>query len=160
MKKALLLSALLAFSLSAFAQRSGHGGGPPSGVGMGRPSNPGNTGGNASDTHKQSSNNTGGQKTPDELLNQNTKLTANLQKLLPSTTTPQQACQGFRNLGQCVATIHVAHNLGISFDDLKSKMLGDKSLGGAIHELKPDADSKEEAKKGEKEAKQDLDDSK
>ena len=160
MKKVLLLSALLAFSLSAYAQRGGgHGGGPPSGVGMGRPSGAGNPN-NPGDNHKQSSSDNGGQKTPEDLLNHNTKLTANLQKLLPSTTTPQQACQGFRNLGQCVAAIHVAHNLNISFDSLKTKMLGGESLGGAIHDLKPDANAKEEAKKGEKEAKQDMDDSK
>jgi hypothetical protein len=161
MKKIAVLGVVLAFSLSLMAQRGGHGGGPPAGVGMGHPNGPPSNTGNSGnhDNHQQNSNNSG-QKTPDELLNQNKKLTANLQKLLPSTTTPQQACQGFRNLGQCVAAIHVAHNLKISFDDLKAKMLGGASLGSAIHDLKPDANAREEAKKGEKEAKQDMDDSK
>ena len=70
----------------------------------------------------------------EQLLNQNTKLASHLQKLLPAGTTPQQACSGFKNLGQCVAAIHVSHNLGISFLDLKAKMMGSKheSLGKAI----------------------------
>src|SRR5260370_33056403 len=52
---------------------------------------------------------------PKQLSNPNSKLSSNLQKLLPKGTTPQQACSGFKNLGQCVAAIHVSHNLGIPF---------------------------------------------
>ena len=41
-------------------------------------------------------------------------------------------------MGQFVAAVHVSHNLNIPFDHLKEKMVTDhKSLGGAIHELKP-----------------------
>jgi hypothetical protein len=94
-------------------------------------------------------------------LADNTKLSNKLQGLLPTGTNVQNAAQGFKNLGQFVAAVHVSHNLGIPFDQLKTKMMGPpkESLGKAIHALKPTANSKEEAKKGQKEAKQDLDDS-
>src|SRR5215467_7667471 len=97
-----------------------------------------------------------------EKLTDNTKLASKLQSLLPSGTNLQMAAQGFKNLGQFVAAVHVAHNLGISFDELKAKMIGPpkESLGKAIHAMKPDANSSEETKKGEKQAKQDMDDSK
>lgn len=55
-----------------------------------------------------------------------------------------------------MAAVHVSHNLGIPFTDLKEKMLGGDSLGKAIRALKPDADAKAEAKKANREAKGDL----
>ena len=127
-----------------------------------------------------------GKKAPDQLLNQNTKLTDNLSTLLNkmglknvngTQLTPQQACQNFRNLGQCVATIHVANNLGISFNALACTELGTKtasstsssiacpstvtntshmSLGAAIDALKPGTDGKTEAQKAVTQANQDL----
>lgn len=97
-------------------------------------------------------------RSPEQLLDQNTKLSSNLQKLLPAGTTPQQACSGFRNLGQCVAAIHVSHNLGISFLDLKAKMTGtnSESLGKAVHQLKPDANASAETKHAQQQAKADI----
>ena len=97
-------------------------------------------------------------RTPSEILSSNTKLSGNLEKLLPQGTTAQQACDGFKNLGQCVAAIHVSHNLDIPFTELKTKMTGTDSvsLGKAIKNLKPSVNSKAEAKKGEKQAKVDL----
>ncbi|HLW51344.1 MAG TPA: hypothetical protein VKW06_00750, partial [Candidatus Angelobacter sp.] len=85
-------------------------------------------------------------------------LTANLQKLLPAGTSPQQACSGFKNLGECVAAIHVSHNLGIPFSDLQGKLIGSnsESLGKAIHDLKPDVDANAEKKKAEHQAKDDM----
>jgi len=162
---------LLAASLAAYAQ--GHSGGAPGGGHMGGPpssagsmgagagsmgaahGNEGSSMGNASrpsDTGKQS---------PDTILSRNTKLSSKLDSLLPKGTTAQQACSGFKNLGQCVAAIHVSHNLGISFDDLKAKMTGanSESLGKTIHDLKPDVNAKAEAKKGQKQADQDLSES-
>jgi hypothetical protein len=61
-----------------------------------------------------------------------------------------------------VAAVHVSHNLGIPFDQLKAKMIGppSESLGKAIQALKPTTNAKEEASKAEKQAKQDIDDSK
>lgn len=134
----------------------GHMGDPPSGVGSGT-RNSGNTSGHGSEAGTTQSQ----KPSPQQLLDQNTKLTSNLQKLLPAGTTPQQACQGFKNLGQCVAAIHVSHNLGIPFSDLAGKLTGSnpESLGKAIHDLKPDANAGAEAKTAEKQAKADMNDS-
>lgn len=100
-------------------------------------------------------------KTPGELLTQNTKLASRLQGLLPQGTNLQDAAKGFKNLGQFVAAVHVSHNLGIPFDQLKATMTGPppKSLGEAIHELKPDANANAEAKKANKQAKKDMNES-
>lgn len=96
-----------------------------------------------------------------EKLTDNTKLSSKLQGLLPAGTNLQTAAQGFKNLGQFVAAVHVSHNLGIPFDQLKAKMIGPpkESLGKAIQALKPDANAKTEASKATKQAKQDIDDS-
>jgi len=160
----ILLLFVTTFSASALAQRGGgHGGGPPMGGGMGSGNPPFGSNGNAShgqqrqkDSNQQPSD--PGKKSPDEILSKNTKLASNLEKLLPKGTTAQQACSGFKNLGQCVAAIHVAHNLRIPFDQLKDKLTGSspESLGKAIQQLKPDADAKAESKKGQKQANEDL----
>ncbi len=159
---------LLAVSVAAFAQHGSGGhtmGGPPSDMGaggsaMGGSSMGGSHGMSGSRDTMGSSNRPSdtGKQTPDAILTRDSQLNSNLQKLLPKGMTPQQACSGFKNLGQCVAAIHVSHNLGISFNDLKDKMTGSNSerLGKAIHELKPDVNAKAEAKKGEKQASQDL----
>jgi hypothetical protein len=165
-----IYSILLVLSVMAapvLAQRGGHGGGGGMGGGMGSSmstshGNDMGTHGNSGNTSDHGNSTTGGQKTPGQLLTQNTKLASKLQGLLPAGTNLQDAAKGFKNLGQFVAAVHVSHNLGISFADLKAKMTGDhaESLGQAIHQLKPDADSKAESKKGEKEADKDIDDSK
>ena|SRR5579859_3854289 len=92
-------------------------------------------------------------------LASNTKLAGKLQSLLPPGTNLQTAASGFKNLGQFVAAVHVSHNLGIPFDQLKAKMLGppSMSLGKAIQALKPTANAKAELKKAEHQAHQDLD---
>jgi len=116
-----------------------------------------------------------GKKTPDQLLSQNTKLSGNLSKLRPTGVTAQQACNGFKNLGQCVAAIHVSHNLGLDFNALKCDMTGkadaptatcpantspkNLSLGQAIDTLKPGTDSKSESATAMKQAHQDIKDS-
>jgi hypothetical protein len=89
-------------------------------------------------------------------------LSARLQSLLPAGTDMQTAAAGFKNLGQFVAAVHVSHNLGIPFDQLKAKMLGppSMSLGKAIQALKPTANAKAELKKAEHQAHQDLDNDK
>ncbi len=93
---------------------------------------------------------------PDTILAKNTKLSSNLDKLLPAGTTAQQACSGFKNLGSCVSAIHVSHNLNIPFADLKSKITGGDSLGKAIEALQPSANAKAETKKANKQAKADM----
>jgi len=92
-------------------------------------------------------------------LASNTKLAGKLQSLLPAGTNLQTAASGFKNLGQFVAAVHVSHNLGIPFDQLKAKMLGppSMSLGKAIQALKPAANAKAELKKAQHQAHQDLD---
>src|SRR5260370_32507906 len=66
-----------------------------------------------------------GSKTPGELLRQNKELSDKLSTILkqqsPSVTDLQAASQGFKNLGQFVEAIHVSHNLGIPFDQLKTQ---------------------------------------
>jgi hypothetical protein len=154
-----MVATLALLAVPVYAQHgSGHGGGPPSGASanMGNSHSSASTHGNSGNTHTSS-----GPKTPSELLSHNSKLSSKLQSLLPPGTNLQTASQGFKNLGQFVAAVHVSHNLGIPFDQLKAKMIGPpkESLGEAIHTLKPAANSKEETKKGEKQAKQDMDDS-
>ena len=164
-----LIVFVLACSIGAFAQGRPSSAGRPSGVGggsgmgssgmgsngMGRPSDMGRSTTGMGSSHQPSET---GKKTPDQILSNNRKLSSKLDSLLPKGETSQQACSGFKNLGQCVAAIHVAHNLGISFDDLKAKMTGSgsESLGKAIHALKPDADAKTEEKKGKQQADDDL----
>lgn len=127
-----------------------------------------------------------GKKSADELLAQNTKLSDHLTSLLNKMNllnvnkmplTLQQACQNFKNLGQCVAAIHVANNLDINFNALACTELGTKiasspssslacpstvtntshmSLGAAIDALKPGTDGKTEAQKAVTQANQDL----
>jgi hypothetical protein len=155
---------LLAASLAAYAQgRSGgaaggvHMGGPASGTGSMGASH-GNEG---SSMGKASRPSDMGKQSPDTILSHNTKLSSKLDSLLPKGLTAQQACSGFKNLGQCVAAIHVSHNLGIPFDEMKAKMTGagSESLGKIIHDLKPDVNAKAEAKKGQKQADQDMSES-
>ncbi|HKE31005.1 MAG TPA: hypothetical protein VKD65_04710 [Candidatus Angelobacter sp.] len=136
-----------------YAQHGHGGGGGGGGTGHSMNSN--------SNSHNNSGKDSKGSSVSDH-LEDNTKLASKLQSLLPPGTNLQQAAQGFKNLGQFVAAVHVSHNLGIPFDQLKAKMIGPpkESLGDAIHALKPTANAKEEAKKGEKQAKHDMDDSK
>lgn len=142
----------------------------------GRPSGtPGSMGAGHSDASSHSNaGNAGatnsGQKAPDRLLTQNAKLSDNLGKLLPTGVTPQQACQNFKNLGQCVAAIHVSHNLGIDFNslacDMTLKPVGTgtcattpskaMSLGASIDALKPGTNGKTEAQSAMKQAHQTI----
>src|SRR6266849_5129200 len=91
------------------------------------------------------------------ILAKNTALEARLQALLPAGTNLQTAATGFKNLGQFVAAVHVSHNLGIPFDQLKCTELATTTacpagmtmpsksshLGQAIQTLKPTMSSTE-----------------
>lgn len=126
------LTAALAVTAAAFllgvmpaaAQGQGQQGGHP-GAGAAASHEPMGMG-NAMSNHgsmKNTNNSTArGPKTLDEMLTQNTKLSSNLAALLPTGTNLQLAAQGFKNLGQFVAAVHVAHNLGIPFACLKADM--------------------------------------
>jgi hypothetical protein len=117
-------------------------------------------------TNKDSSNKSG---TWEDRIVQNDKLSAKLTSLLPPGTDLKTAMDGFKNQGQFIAAAHVSKNLGIPFDQLKTKMIGTaatttspatspESLGKAIHDLKPtlpETDVKIEADKAVTQAKED-----
>lgn len=158
------LGITLAFALMAiplYAQHGHGGGGGAAAGGMGHSTDHSSM---ASSKPNESTAKGSGAKesSVSDRLEDNAKLSGKLQSLLPQGTNLQQASNGFKNLGQFVAAVHVSHNLGIPFDQLKAKMIGlpSESLGKAIHALKPAANSKDEAKRAEKQAKQDMNDSK
>lgn len=131
-------------------------GGPGAGAGhMGNAgannNGPGGPGGHADAMHSS----------PNEVLSHNTAIAGKIKTLTGQDA--QTACQGFKNLGQCVAAAHVAKNLNIpgGFDALRAKMTGtgSVSLGKAIHELDPTVNAKSEAKKANKQAEADLNES-
>ena len=113
----------------------------------------------------------GGRQSMTQKLTDNTKLADKISKLTGMSAT--SACQGFKNLGQCVAAAHVAKNLDIpgGFTALKDKMLGispngsstatskPMSLGKAIQALDPSVSAKAEIGKAKKQADQDIKDS-
>ena len=103
------------------------------------------------------------------------KLSLQLQAVLPPRTSLKDACAGFRSLNDCVATLHVSHNLTIKFNCLKWDVTGGKPAGDvkscagpsndramdlskAIHVLKPDVNSRAQAKSAEKRAREDIKD--
>lgn len=142
----------LAFTPPAFAQRSHPGGGPPPGHGTG--SNPGMSGSHEAGSSAHSDMHG----SPSDVLNHNTAIAGKIKSLTGQDA--QTACNGFKNIGQCVAAAHVAKNLDIpgGFAALKAKLTGSSSvsLGKAIEELAPKADAKAEAKKANKQASDDM----
>ena len=144
----LAVAAVLYLSASAFAQH-------------------GHAMSHSSSSHATSSDKTGEQRMTQKLTD-NTKLADKISKLTGMSAT--SACQGFKNLGQCVAAAHVAKNLDIpgGFTALKDKMLGTSgngsttaaskpmSLGKAIQTLDPKASVKAETKKAKQQAHQDV----
>lgn len=97
-----------------------------------------------------------GRRSASEHLAENPKLSSKLQDLFPAGTNLQQQAAGFKNLGEFVSAAHVSHNLGIPFDQLRTRLTSGKSLGDAIHELKPAVDHQAEAKKARAQARKDL----
>jgi|SRR5215471_13021582 len=110
------------------------------------------------DNGNHGSPNKGSSLTVSQKIDRNPKLAARLQALVPAPLTLDEAATGFKNQGQFIAALHVAHNLGISFTDLKADMTGPNqdSLGKAIHALKPTADATAEAKKADRETDADI----
>ena len=110
-----------------------------------------------------------GRKLVDYMLSRNEKLSARLEGLLGGRSL-QKSAEGFKNLGQFVAAVHVSKNLGIDFNELKTRMTGSsseslstsenlgtsKSLGKAIRELRPDVNASKEVRKANKQASKDL----
>lgn len=163
---AVFVAFLLVLAFGSVAARAQHHGGPPAGVNPASSRGPYGTHGPSGAPDSQPST---GKKSVSDLLTQNPKLTSKIHDLTGMDA--QQACSGFKNVGQCVAAAHVSKNLDISFADLKAKMLGTSgstatatnakpmSLGRAIQALDPQADAKAEASKGQKQAHSDLSDS-
>ena len=86
-------------------------------------------------------------------LQKNTNLASKVSSRLPEGTNLMTASDGFRNLGQFVAAVNVSNNLGISFTDLKSRMVdGNMSLGQAIKQLRPTADATLQSRRAESDA--------
>lgn len=152
----------LAFSTSLFAQHPHSGpSGVPTGIG-GAPSGRGP----GSGAEMNTSNGPSGavlhtdmsHGSPSDVLSHNPAIGGKIQTLTGQDS--QTACNGFKNIGQCVAAAHVAKNLDIpgGFDALKTKMTGSGavSLGKAIEQLAPSADAKSESKKANKQASDDL----
>ena len=87
-----------------------------------------------------------GSKSPGVLLAQNKKLSDRLSALLrqqnPPVTDLQAASQGFMNLGELFTAVHISKNMGIPFEQLKTAMQTNGSLGKAIPAIKPNADTK------------------
>jgi hypothetical protein len=160
----LLAIAVAMYGAPMFAQH-GHAGG------MGAGANAMDGSGHGASTHNASLTTAHGT-TMNEILTKNTALSGKIQKLTGMTA--QQACSGFKNLGQCVAAAHVSKNLGLNFACLKADMNGvpapsgsgcstsastgskSMSLGQAIHALNPTANSKTESQKASKQAHQDI----
>ena len=177
----MIFVAAAAWALSIPAAAQGRGAGAGGGMGAGHAAGSmGSMGGGhdtgATDTGGHASSNGGtkafGPKTPGQLLTQNTQLATKLSKLFPQGTDLQTAASGYKNLGQFVAAVHVSHNLGIPFDQLKCTELATKdacgtltipakgsSLGGAISTLKPtlsSSDTKAALKQAQKQASSDM----
>jgi hypothetical protein len=177
MKRLILVAstaaAFFVAALPALAQR-GHGG--PSGAAASAHGSTGHGENGAADAHGA---NSGSASSPTNVLDRNTKLDSNLTSklqskgLLPKGTDLKTACAGFKNLGQCIAAIHVSHNLKIPFACLQADMTGvapaasagcapgtgssKMSLGKSIQTLSPNTtDAKTEAKTGMKEADSDI----
>jgi len=144
----------LAFNVPALAQRSHPGGGPPAGHGAGGGAGTSNSHeAGAATSHTDMSH-----ASPSDVLSHNTAIAGKIKTLTGEDAAT--ACNGFKNLGQCVAAAHVAKNLNIpgGFDALKAKVTGTgaMSLGKAIESLVPDANAKSETKKANKQASDDM----
>jgi len=149
-----VLAMAFAFAAPAFAQRS-HPGGPPAGRASGSDSGMSGSHATSNGTHTDMSHGT-----PSDVLSHNTAIAGKIKTLTGEDAAT--ACNGFKNIGQCVAAAHVAKNLDIpgGFDALKAKTTGDGavSLGKAIKGFAPNADSKAETKKANQQASEDLKD--
>jgi hypothetical protein len=147
-----------AFSLPALAQH-GHGGGaPPAAAGS---HGAGMTNSNSGGPNSNAMNHTDmSHASPSTVLSHNTAIAGKIKTLTGEDAAT--ACDGFKNLGQCVATAHVAKNLNIAggFDALKAKVTGNGavSLGKAIQSFAPAANAKSEVKKANQQASDDMKD--
>jgi hypothetical protein len=88
-----------------------------------------------------------------QTLQRNTKLADKLQGRLPAGTDLLAASADFRNLGQFVAAVNVSNNLGLTFTDLKTRMVDEHmSLGQAIQDVRGGTDGEIVALRAEQDA--------
>jgi len=177
----ILSGALFILSLSGtplFAQKPHGGGGGNSGATSAAMHGAGGEHGNGAGNSSMASGRGATASSPTTVLTKNTKLDTHLTSLLqdkgllPKGTDLKDACAGFKNLGQCVAAIHVSHNLRIPFACLSADIRGaapasettcptgtgssKMSLGKSIEALSPNASSKTEVKTATKQADDDI----
>ncbi len=167
-----LALAVALYGAPAMAQH-GHPGGMGGGMGSGMGNSASMGHGSATGHNGSASTNPGSAQgtAMNQVLTNNTQLANKIQTLTGMSA--QDACGGFKNLGQCIAAAHVSRNLGVNFACLKADMTGTTatgtscgtstntsskgmSLGQAIQNLSPTVNSKSEAKKANKQAQQDL----
>ncbi|HJZ66464.1 MAG TPA: hypothetical protein VKD70_19215 [Candidatus Acidoferrum sp.] len=177
---------LLAFAATPLLAQHPRGGGASGGAGNsgatgaamhGASGDHGNGGGSAN-ANGNASTKGATASSPTSVLTRNTKLDTHLTSLLqtkgllPKGTDLKDACAGFKNLGQCVAAVHVSHNLNIPFACLSADMTGTApasgstcpsgtgtskmSFGKSIQTLSPNAAAKTEEKTATKQANDDI----
>jgi hypothetical protein len=112
---------------------------------------------------------------PTTRLDVEKRLTPKLQSqgLLPADATATDTCASFVELYDCLAALHASHNLDMNFNCLRADATGvhtgadisgckvadgekPQGLNKAIHQLKPEANSKQATKEAEQQAKDDL----
>ena len=76
--------------------------------------------------------------------------------LVPADMSATEACSGFKTTTECAVALHAAHNVGIPFKDLKTRMTRGETLGAAIHHLKPGADVGAEVSRAQEQARADV----
>jgi hypothetical protein len=91
-----------------------------------------------------------------ERIERNPQLASRVHALLPPGVDLKTAADGFKNEGQFLAALHASKNLNISFGLIRSKIIGHKTLGQAIHELQSETNAKAAAKAAEDEAASDI----
>jgi hypothetical protein len=175
MKKTIFVMAMAMFSVSYGATRTAAQGPAGAGAGAAAGASSNSSSGHSLNPIKWVKKDKSSSDQGDAKDQQDQKLTSNLQAqgVLPQNIDAKVACDNFKTREDCVATLHASKNLGLDFNCLKSNVTGvqagadmsscketgaDKGIGlvKAIHVMKPDADSKGEAKNAEKQAKDDL----
>jgi hypothetical protein len=183
-KATLIFAAGVLFATSAMGQ--GRGTGKPEGIAvhggghgiLGGPSGQSSVKPKPASLALDSHGSAPGAKSPVTWLEQNTKLASKLATFFPDGTDLSKQASGFKNLGQFVSAVHVSHNLGIPFDNLKCAELGTTaatqegvncppsvgnsdpiSLGKAIQNFRPDANAQHAIQEANHQAEKDLQDS-
>jgi len=172
MKMFKLAAISLAFCLYATIALAQHGHAGGMGGGMGHSSTAASDHGNSNAGGNRSAH----QASVSSVLSKNPAIGDKIVALTGDQKGAADACTGFKNLGQCVATAHVSKNLsGLNFYcmrlamtgtpvpsgqnitcNLPSNFKGPVSLGKAIQTFDPKANSGSETKKANTETQQDM----